>query len=735
MTFNVAPIMPPLQQQLWDKTLNVPLAGGIVNFFEDSNRTIPKVVYELTGTGPGSYTYTSLGSTLTLSGIGTYIDENGGNIPIYLWPYLGTPNDAVPSQTAQNYYITVYSSNGIFQYDIPNWSGVSSNSQTNTNAFNTTENVISNGQFVEVNFPTTATSASPMVVSTTGTNTETEIAPDWSIVTNGNGTFSLWQVTVTDDTAAGNPAYALGINSTGYSQSLLLRQRLLTPRIFSGRYVSGTFIAETVGTQQTLSMNYTSSITGNIQQICTGLTFNSGFTLINRSTPVLIADPGSGTGYVDISIVIPAGVSVIISCVQLCGVLDSTETVAYIEETPEREVDHLFHYYKPGLDAKSVSSYLVGWDFPFNPAQFYGDNVTPKAVGANKSYYAWDQTILFQTVDSSLTVARTTEDNGISIHATLAGQFAIIQYLSGKQARDAFLSMFLEGTSVHIESDSNIATPMTLSLWWTANASLPDLNTNDSLVTGLNADGHPSVVAGWTEITRNPSYSNKFSTVGSGDIGIFGFPNFNDRAPYMSAGTFFAIVIGTSALAMNTVVEFNAISLVPGSIPTQPATKTPDEVLRECQFYYEKSYASNVTPGTNTIVGSVTAFQNSELFTAVNVSANFYQDVIPLKFKQVKRVANALIVIYSLAGNNTKITAFLNGFDSASASKSASSEIVLGTYWQATGQSDQSIYYLPITNQLGANLLTISTTLAASFLGTTAWVAFQYVIDARLGII
>src|SRR6185503_15416768 len=179
MTFNNnAIIMPPLQQQLWDKTLNVPLSGGFVQFFRDSQRTTPKDVYQLTGTGPGSYTYTNLGSVLTLSGIGTYVDANGGNIAIYLWPFTGSPNDDPPSQIADNYYIEVYSSTNVFQFDIPNWPGVGGGSSSSDTA-DTTDNVLSNAQFVEINFPSDATRSSPWMLSLTGTQTATEIAPDW----------------------------------------------------------------------------------------------------------------------------------------------------------------------------------------------------------------------------------------------------------------------------------------------------------------------------------------------------------------------------------------------------------------------------------------------------------------------------------------------------------------------------------------------------------------------------
>src|SRR5204862_1365630 len=50
-------------------------------------------------------------------------------------------------------------------------------------------------------------------------------------------------------------------------------------------------------------------------------------------------------------------------------------------------------------------SFLTGWDFPLNPAQF-GETIAPKAIGGQTSYYAWDQTIVFQETTNSLTISR-----------------------------------------------------------------------------------------------------------------------------------------------------------------------------------------------------------------------------------------------------------------------------------------------------------------------------------------
>ena len=49
-----------------DKDSGEPLANGMVYFWEDSDRIVPKLVYELSGSPP-NYTYTPLPNPIILS--------------------------------------------------------------------------------------------------------------------------------------------------------------------------------------------------------------------------------------------------------------------------------------------------------------------------------------------------------------------------------------------------------------------------------------------------------------------------------------------------------------------------------------------------------------------------------------------------------------------------------------------------------------------------------------------
>ena len=715
-------LMPSLQQVIFDKTLDTFLSDGIVSFFEDENRTVPKTVYTLTGTGPGSYQYVSLGSVLTLSGIGSFVDSSGGNIIPYLYPYEGLPTDPEPSTIVELYYITVYSSTGVFQFDISAWPNIIGNA-TPINEADTTDNLIANPEFSQILFYSGATQGSPFSFTTTGTNIETKIAPDWSVITTGNGSFGVYQQVISDNTAPGNPTFALGITTSGYSTPVILRQRWFTPRIFSGGLVSGTFIVESMdGGSYTVSLNYTPSLTGTIQQICTGTTLSSGFTLIANTNLVLITNPGGGTGYVDITIVIPVGAPLQISCVQLCGVSGTGESVAYLQQTPAREADHLFHYWQDKLNFKPIPSYLTAWDFPLNPAQFNGPSVGSQALGANTSYYAWDQTIVFQSVTNSINISRVSDIGYLQLAATANTQMAIIQYLTGSQIQD-ILVQALSAVSSYVRMSSTVAQAMSVSLWWTANNSLPSIGSAASFVAGLDANGHPnSVVAGWNEI-KIPNNNGLFTTPGSLSLADFSISGFTDPMAYHTA-KFFAIVVGSSQVLNGNVLNFGSVSLVPGLIPTIPAPQSADEVLRECQYYYETSYASvadfNATPNNNALWMPQTMISTG----STNI---LYASPGSVQYKVLKR-ANPNLTVYSLAKTNGSVSSLL-WWDNS------------GTVTQI-GPHDKSLSLW--TNSVAANSFFItpnsrSALESQSTLGTTTFgsgsIAFHWVVDARLGVV
>lgn len=143
---------PSLQMVFRDKTTGLPLRAGVVKFYKDQARTVPKSVYKLSG-APPNYSFTDIGNEIKLTGIGTFADSSGNNdiIPYY-FPYDGTPDKS--EGTVELYFIQVYSSgSAVLQFSREGWPSGVANEETNEDNL---VNFIPNGQFLlHTNLPET----------------------------------------------------------------------------------------------------------------------------------------------------------------------------------------------------------------------------------------------------------------------------------------------------------------------------------------------------------------------------------------------------------------------------------------------------------------------------------------------------------------------------------------------------------------------------------------------------
>lgn len=475
-----------------------------------------------------------------------------------------------------------------------------------------TDNQIANPQFSEISF------TSPYSVIG-ATDLELEVAPGWTLSLAGTGNLALERVplnsTLTNPT---NAPYALRITILGWtSGGVKLRQRFQQAGMLWAstpghtRYVSSSVTARVEGDPAFISARLVDSMGAPLTEVLESTLITSAFNEFNDfgQMPLTTNTNTPPAAYIDYEMLLPSTVDIYLTSFQLIQSEIAT-SFEYEQDSIDRQIDHLFHYWKPPLDFKPIPSYLTAWDFPLNPCQFvdvWVDNVVlPKATGANTSYYAWDQTIVFQTANNGVTVQRNAQNDAITLFASAVTQVAIIQYLTGHQARKLFQNLLLDGASVQVRCDSGTIRNMTLSLWWSDNAALPNISAGTSLVSTLDANGHPATVAaGWHEIKRrNIGESNLFTNTAINQIETFDFAYFLDSAPWLATATQFAIVIGTASMQIGEFVLFDYVSLVPGAIPTQPAPQTPDEVLRECQRYYIKSFLPEVVPAQAAGLGS-----------------------------------------------------------------------------------------------------------------------------------
>lgn len=725
-----------LQSDFVDKDSGLPLAGGSVYFYQDTNRNNSKAVYQLSGSPP-NYTYTPLMNPLVLGAGGTFVDENGNDIAVYYLPWTSDDGTGV----ADNYYIAVYSAAnpypmGTPQFTREGWPGVvDANASPTTERVDGFENALSNPQFAEVNF-------NPDIAYTitigSGTNV-IDIAPAWQleVIASSSSTVEVSRTAIAGSSKdVTNPPYSLTIDPGANISSVILRQRLFhNPNIWSETVpatippTSG-FLAATFSSAPTapeIIMYYAPS-TGTRQTLLSGTNGTGNWKTFSDTVQL---DPGDNTdtsvaGYVDIEVVLDNSAASTFSSIQVVGLTtDPGVQIAFNQEPVNRHVDHLFHYYKPQLEYKPIPSWLVGWDFPLNPAQFEGPTVGATAIGANKSKYVWDQTIIFQSENSGVAVDRAT-NGGLKLTANVTCQMAIVQYLGQTEAR----KILSQPAAVALSGSTTLAGGVTGTITlWAMDGALPVVagGTNDSIVLTLDANGRPDTRNGtWTEIARTNLNDARFTLSSTDTEVMFGGFDITTNA-IVNTATFFAIVIGFAEVTATDSITMNWVGLNSGDIATRPAPLTVDETIKQCGIFYEKSYTNTEyaldTTTTNQLVfamGTTFPYLDAGDYYSIALRTGF---TIP--FKSIKRTTAPDVTLYSPA---TGTAARVNLQKTGSAN---SAEDVVSSGWTQV-KGDKFVNYTQPSTTFGTQFLTIS---SGAVNQGTASIAFHYVADARLGVV
>jgi hypothetical protein len=725
----------PLQEYFVDKTTGAPLSAGLITFYKDSARTVFKDVYQQSQSPSGDYIFTNLGHSITLTSVGTPGDESGNDIIPFLFPYQGTPENT--SGKVELYFITVYATEDdietVFQFSREAWPPVQLGKGSTANEPTESINELSNPQFSVVNFLADPTTGA-YIYSVSGTNTETVIAPGWLLQTTGTGTITVKQVAESDVQVPSNPPYVLDLQGSSGVTSWRLIQRLTSsPRLLVNGIVAGYFIARTASgsAEYDLELLYIpSNASATNRLIVTGTTAADG----NWVEMVGNIDiPGSGgvintdiapDGYIDIALDIPSNSHIQVSSFQIVGIptllaSDSQDFPIFEQQSTQQQLSGMMWYYEPQLAYKPIPSYLVGWDFPLNPAQFSGRTVPASAIGANKSQYVWDQTIIFQSADSGVGVTGGSAGE-IVLTAAATTQMALIQYLPATEARE-----LLNGNiAVNIAAKASGATNASVSLWYTTDSTLPVITsgTNNSIVLTLDSNGVPATKNGtWSQVPFNGQTNGPTFTIGTSANVEFNDYNFSgwslDGIAAANTATFFAIVIGTASVTSTGTVSIYSVGLNKGDIATRPAPLTPDQTLKVCERYYEKSYESNIYAGSASVVNQLALMQMAGSGGGNTVA---WATAFGLVFNTIKYSSTPTVILYSPASGAANTVSM-----TAVSSASITTSNVATTAWTQTGVGAKGVSYLPAT----------STDLVSTSGGniSRASIAFQYISQAVLG--
>lgn len=736
-----------------NKSSGLPLSGGYAYFYRDIARNVDKLVYQLTGdpNSSGGYSFAPLSNPVRISASGTFQDNSGNPIAIYYFPYDGLPDTSL--NQLDLYYVVVKDASGAEQFNRQAWPQIGEDLNV-IQSNNSYTNQISNPQFVEVF--SNLTSYEENYPYDAGTTTF-QIAPGWSLVitANGAGIATVARNFIPgSNPALTNPSYSLTVTPGTSITNLSLVQRLNNnPGIWSqiagydSGYISGGIL---LYSGSSVTMEYAPSVGRAVTVLRE--TNNTASPLYYNSTvklPVSANSSTSETGYVDIKLILSKTSPTTFSSVQVVGLNSNQTNVPYLQESVDRQKDHLFHYYNSMLQFKPIKSYLVGWDFPLNPAQFGA--VGTVAGSANKSSYIWDQTILYVENSSGALFSRNTSTGALSLRAIGgSNKLALVQYLNGNQIK-SLLNNDLSVNVVASTDDTSVA--CTVSLWWT-NSALPNAgsigsNPNRSIVQTLDSSGEVTATYGtnWQRIER-PQIGVGISAAFYLTSPISTFNNvqlsgWNAGATAANTATNFAIVVGFGGLSQNKNIDIMSISLVPGKIATIPAPQTQQEVLRDCQQYFWSTYY-----GADQTVGAVTT-AGAQIFTGSNAFYNNTGSDLNVQsassFKldfPAKMVTNPSIVLYSPqsgASNNIASYKRSNIVTATSAGGSTFVSNIATSLWSSSAGLGYVSKSSALFDMIGQ--FTVLNSYISNTGGPTTpnidqlFFSYHAVVDARLGVV
>lgn len=622
-------------------------------------------------------------------------------------------------------------------------------SGTNPQGDNNEENQISNSQFSIVNFLDSfgnTESPNPQItISAAGTY---EIAPGWEIVLEGSGSCTITQfITHGSENTPDNivPPYYLDIVTSGWTSAILQQTLNGNGAIWYNNYIAASILVKSNDSlAHPISVSYVPNSPGVPVEIIASVPVSVGpFTYIQGIAALF--PPANATSvnttpnneaFVKIQIALPSTGTIDISNIQLIGIQNNSDVVIdsfaiQPEETIERQLDHLAHYYEPKLAFKPIPSWLVGWDFLLNPTQF-GVSGSLGAIGANKSAYAWDSTILFQSVNNSVSFNRDGQAGGFEILTNPGSKVAMVQYVQAPKANLILLSNMAVNLIANCDTDTTIKG--TISLWYTTDASLPNIaaGTNNSLIATLDANGKPATFNGnWTEVPLKLGQEATFTLTST--ITEFNFPFWEALSVTLANNAkFMAIVIGFQNIPASTIFpQIISCSLCSGDIATKPASQSSDEVLRECQYFFEKSYNPSTAIGSLTNTG-MQAF-NATLYNNTlsgGTTSELYPNQMNLLFKQEKRIAPS-ITVYSPTGASAQVQCGIKVGSSFPAPVSGSNPVNRTISDWSLSVSTSSAFISNDTGS-GSDLIMQLTPISNAAVGIHY---FHYIADARLGII
>lgn len=609
-------------------------------------------------------------------------------------------------------------------------------------AIYTSENQASNTVFSEVYFVPTLTSSLPTITFTAaGTY---DIAPGWQLVLAGVGSTTLTQrILSASQTTSVNPVppFALKIDSSGWNNVSLVQRLQKNGGIWAEGAVAMSITGQAEVDPETVTLLYQPSSVG----AGTPVTVASGsfgigaYTTIKGAVNVGHVDNVqlNDVAYVDMIIQLPTTGIVNISNVQVTGqtaplatAIPAADAPDYQQESDNRMIDHLFHLYRYSLLRQSKDSLLVGWNFGLNPWQF---RTTALSNVATNEYTA-DQTIVIQQayvatgVGNNVSVGRSTfNGDNFSIQFTAVtanNQFAILQYIDPTTIRPYWSYPVSVYVNAFLDPSNAIDVQFKMRLIY--KAGLPNTVSQTDPIASWVAGSDPVAAVGYTLLA--PPNDPIYTMPADNSVSEFFFDGIvlpNSTNVDMTLGVLIYTVSNMDETGTPDIVFFHDVSLTPTDFAIASPAKTFDQVLRECQFYYEKSYNVGVLAGTATNNGLRYA---SVPFATDGSSTVMYKNSYQIVYQGVKRVPPA-VTFYAPDGTIDTVQLAARAGDGTTPAPTAGSNPSNTPIieWTAFGATIDSVIMRP------NNLVSVMT-FASTEDSKQGEIYYHYVADSRLGV-
>lgn len=597
------------------------------------------------------------------------------------------------------------------------------------------ENQVTTSQFSEVNF------VSPLSITTSGTYS---IAPGWDLVLTGTGTATISQeIIVPDQDFINNPPFGLELDLSGWTTANLVQRFEKNGAIWSSitsqqdGYISMSITAQAIGsTYNPISFVYKPS-SGTQQIIGNAGSINTGSYQVYNQTQLLIpsdnSDP-SDEGYVDIVIQLKGTGDIIISNIQIVGQTVTAGSTApsspvYQQETNERQIDRLFHYYRDSIIYQPKDTILTAWNFPLNPFQFVTQTVTTNVA---QTKYICDQTILHQEAASQIAsgIATNPDRYGLKItpvDAATDTKFALIQYIDTSTTWPYWSYKLSALVKLRFNSIHSTQIAFKMLLMYRTIGAPPAISASEP-ISGWAGD-ELSLAAGWTAIKpiNDPVYTVSTSAGLAYENFVFnGFqlPNSSTDTMYLAA-VFYTVDDMNSSAGTKDYFVIDKISLVNNdfAIDTQP--QTFDDVMRQCQFYYEKSYDYSVYyQNGGTAKGALSYLMQ---FSSDTSQTRAFATPFEFAFNSIKRAAPT-IKLYAKNGASDDLVDNVTAYYYRDGAVNTTATKALASFWNSSSVSTKSAFY---------DVTSASTLIAVTSGGYAdnqqAIIRFQYTANALLG--